>query len=170
MTGHAADSTGAASAAVIVASTSAAAGDAEDRTGPVIRDWLVERGFTTPPPEIVPDGAPVGEAVRAAVRAGAAVVITTGGTGVSPDDATPEQVSPILDVQLPGLIEELRRRGAAHVATAILTRGVAGFAGDTFVMTLPGSPGGVRDGLAVLDPVLSHLLGQRAGRASHGPR
>lgn len=170
MTAPAADAACAASAVVIVASTSAAAGDAEDRTGPAIRDWLVERDFSVAAPEVVPDGAPVGDAVRAAVRAGAAVVITTGGTGVSPDDATPEQVSPILDVQLPGLIEELRRRGAAHVPTASLTRGVAGFAGGTFIITLPGSPGGVRDGLAVLDPLLTHLLGQRAGRAPHGPR
>lgn len=158
------------SAVVVVASTSAAAGEAPDRTGPVIRDWLAARGFAAAAPRIVPDGPAVGAAVRAALGAGADVVITTGGTGISPDDATPEQVAPLLDVSLPGLIEELRRRGSEQVPTALLTRGVAGFAGDAFVMTLPGSPGGVRDGLAVLEPILAHLLGQRRGRAGHDPR
>ena len=160
-------------ARVIVASTSAAAGEAADRTGPVIAAWLLERGFETPAPLVVADGAPVGEAVRQALAEGAEAVLTTGGTGISPSDATPEAVDPLLDVRLPGLIEELRRRGvAAGLPSAVLTRGVAGFAGRAFVMTLPGSPGGVRDGLAVLDPLLEHLLGQRAGspRTGHGAR
>lgn len=150
-------------AAVIVASTRAAAGTAEDRTGPVIAEWLAERGFETPSPAVVADGAPVGEAVRAAIRDRCAVVVTTGGTGVSPDDRTPEEVAPLLEVQLPGFIEELRRRGAAAMPAALLTRGVAGFARGTFVITLPGSLGGVRDGLAILDPLIDHLLGQRSG-------
>lgn len=155
------------SAAVIVASTSAAAGSSTDTTGPAIREWLMERGFACGAPAVVADGGPVGEALRAAIAAGSAVVITTGGTGISPSDATPEQTDPLLDVRLPGLIEEVRRRGAAHTPMAVLTRGVAGFAGDCFVMNLPGSPAGVRDGLAVLDPVLAHLLDQRAGGARH---
>ena len=153
-------------AIVVVVSTRAAAGAAEDLTGPVIRAWLEQRGFTADPPVVVPDGGPVRDALGAALVADPDVVITTGGTGVSLDDRTPEQVAPLLDVQLPGLIEELRRRGARALPTALLTRGVAGFAGDTFIITLPGSPGGVRDGLDVLDPVLEHLLGQRAGSAS----
>lgn len=160
-------------ARVIVASTSAAAGEAGDRTGPVIAAWLRERGFETPDPLVVADGAPVGDAVRQALAEGADAVLTTGGTGISPSDATPETVDPLLDVRLPGLIEELRRRGtAAGLPSAALTRGVAGFAGSTFVMTFPGSPGGVRDGLAVLDPLLEHLLDQRSGspRGRHGAR
>lgn len=155
-------------AIVVVVSTRAAAGAAEDLTGPVIEAWLAQRGFAADPPVVVPDGGAVSDALGAALAAAPAVIVTTGGTGISPDDRTPEQVAPLLDVQLPGLIEELRRRGAQTLPTALLTRGVAGFAGDTFIITLPGSPGGVRDGLDVLDPVLEHLLGQRAGAASGG--
>ncbi len=156
------------SAVVIVASTSAAAGLAADTTGPAIRVWLAERGFSVAAPIIAADGQAVGEALRAVLLGRPHVVLTTGGTGVSPSDRTPEQTSPLLDVELPGLVEEFRRRGAAQTPTALLTRGVAGFAGDTFVMNLPGSRGGVRDGLAVLDPVLEHLLGQRRGLPSGG--
>lgn len=157
-----------AGARVVVASTSAAKGGAEDRTGPVIVAWLRERGFDAPDPVVVVDGAPVADAVRASLADGADVVIVTGGTGVSPSDRTPEEVAPFLDVALPGIIEELRRRGAAAVPTAILTRGVAGFAGDTFLVTLPGSRGGVHDGLAVLDDVLEHALQQRSGESGRG--
>lgn len=156
------------SARVIVASTSAAAGTAADTTGPAIRAWLHERDFDTPPAEVVADGDPVAAAVRSALADRPALILTTGGTGISPSDRTPEAVDPLLDVRLPGLIEELRRRGAATLPTAVLTRGVAGFSGPTFVMTLPGSTGGVRDGLAVLDGVLTHLLAQHRGAAKDG--
>lgn len=149
-------------AVVIVASTRAAAGQADDRTGPVIQEWLTVRGFATASPEIVADGDPVGEAVCTALIERPEIIVTTGGTGISPSDATPEQVEPLLGVQLPGIIEEIRRRGSATTPNAVLTRGVAGFAGYTFLVTLPGSPGGVRDGLAVLGQVLEHLLGQRS--------
>lgn len=148
-------------AVVVVASTSAAAGRSVDRTGPAIRDWLVRRDYAVDAPAVVADGAPVGAAVREALAARAAVVIVTGGTGVSPSDRTPEVVDPLLEVRVPGLIEEIRRRGLAASPLSLLTRGVAGFAGDTFVITLPGSPGGVSDGLAVLEGTLDHLLRQR---------
>lgn len=161
-------------AAVIVASTSAATGTAADTTGPVLASWLAECGFTVTGPFVVADGQPVRYAVDAEIATGAAVVLTTGGTGVSPDDQTPEMVAPLLDVQLPGIIEAIRRRGESATPMAVITRGVAGFAGRTLVITLPGSAGGVKDGLAVLDPILEHLLAQRSGSPAadngHGPR
>ena len=158
------------SAAVVVASTSAAAGTTVDRTGSLITEWLTEHGFETGEPQVVVDGQPVRFAVDELLARGVQVVIITGGTGVSPDDQSPEMVAPLLDVQLPGIIEAIRRRGEASTPLSIITRGVAGFAGDCFVITLPGSTGGVKDGLAVLDPILEHLLTQRSGGTGHGPR
>jgi molybdenum cofactor synthesis domain-containing protein len=151
-------------AAVVVASNRAAAGVYEDATGPVIVDWLVCQGFTCGAPAVVRDGDPVGEAVRAAVEAGARVVLTTGGTGLTPTDRTPEAVRPLLDREVPGIAEAIRARGvAAGVPTAMLSRGLAGVAGQCLVVTLPGSRGGVRDALDVLEPVLRHAVEQVVG-------
>ena len=94
---------------------------------------------------------------------GADVVITSGGTGISPTDTTPEQTVAVLDYMIPGLADAIRRAGLPKVPTAVLSRGVCGVAGTTLVINLPGSPGGVRDGLAVLADVLHHALGQIAG-------
>lgn len=149
-------------AAVLVASTRAAAGAYEDRTGPVIADWLRDRGFEVSGPIVVTDAA-ITESLAELLAQHPDVILTTGGTGVSPDDRTPEATGALLDVELPGIVEEVRRRGAAVVPTAVLSRGIAGVAGRTFVMNLPGSAGGVRDGLAVLDGVLDHLLDQLGG-------
>jgi molybdenum cofactor synthesis domain-containing protein len=157
-------------AVVIVASTSAAAGRAEDATGPVIVRWLTERRWAAGRPVVVADGPPVESALRAAVADGVAVAITTGGTGLSPDDATPEATRAVLDRELPGIAEELRRRGSASTPLALLSRGVAGVAGRTLIVNLPGSRGGVRDGLAVLDGVLEHAVDVIAGTAQHGNR
>ena len=150
------------SALVLVVSTRAATGVYDDATGPILRDWLRSRGFGVDV-EVVADGPDVAAALRGAVEAGASVVVSTGGTGVNPHDRTPEATRPLLDLELPGVAEELRRRGAEHVPTAVLSRGLAGVAGGTVIVNLPGSAGGVRDGIAVLDGLLDHLLDQLAG-------
>jgi molybdenum cofactor synthesis domain-containing protein len=151
-------------AAVVVASNRAADGVYEDATGPVIVEWLVAQGFTCKAPAVVRDGEPVGEAIGAAVQAGARVVLTTGGTGLTPTDRTPEVTRLLLDREVPGIAEAIRAHGlAAGVPTAMLSRGLAGLAGRCLVVNLPGSRGGVRDGLAVLEPVLRHAVEQVVG-------
>jgi len=129
----------------------------------MIVDWLRERGFDAPDATVVPDGEQVGEAVRAAVTDGVDVVITTGGTGISPTDVTPEVTRRELDYEVPGLADAIRAAGTPTVPTAVLSRGVTGVAGRTLVVNLPGSTGGVRDGLAVLAGVLDHAVDQLRG-------
>jgi molybdenum cofactor synthesis domain-containing protein len=151
-------------AAVVVASNRAAAGVYEDSTGPLIAEFLAGMGFETPAPVVVPDGEPVGEAIRAAVADGARVVLTTGGTGLTPTDRTPEATRPLLDREVPGLAEAIRSAGVAKgVPTAALSRGLAGVSGTCLVVNLPGSRGGVKDALAVLEPVLVHAVEQIVG-------
>jgi molybdenum cofactor synthesis domain-containing protein len=149
-------------ARVVVASNRAAAGVYDDTTGPVIESWLRERGWAAAV-SLVPDGAPVGDALRTAVEEAVDLVVTTGGTGASPTDRTPEQTRAVIDFEIPGIAEEIRRVGAQHTGKAVLSRGVAGVAGHTVVVNLPGSTGGVRDGLTVLDGVLEHLIDQIHG-------
>ena len=151
-------------AAVVIASTRAAGGIYDDRTGPLISEWLVQQGFSTPDVQVVPDGDPVGAALRAAVAAGVDLVISSGGTGISPTDATPAQTLAVLDYEIPGLADAIRRSGLPKVPTSVLSRGVCGVAGRTLIVNLPGSPGGVRDGLGVLADVVHHALDQLAGK------
>lgn len=157
-------------AVVITVSTRSAAGVYQDRSGPIVVAALAELGFDTDAPVVVPDGPAVGDALRQAVTGGAAVVVTTGGTGITPGDRTPEHTRPLLDVELPQLAAAISSYGVAHgVPTAVLSRGLAGVAGRTLVVNLPGSSGGVRDGMAVLGPVLPHAVDQLAGGDHPGP-
>jgi molybdenum cofactor synthesis domain-containing protein len=149
-------------ALVVVASTRAASGVYEDRTGPMLRDWLVGRGWQAEV-LVLPDGDAIGEAIADGIARRNSLIVTTGGTGIAPHDRTPEATAALLDRSLPGIAEELRRRGAAEKPTAVLSRGVAGIAGRTLIVNLPGSPGAVRTGIEVLDELLDHVLDQLAG-------
>ena len=151
-------------ATVVTASNRAAAGVYEDTTGPLIVSALEGLGFDVSGPVVVPDGEPVGEAIKAAVAGGARAVITTGGTGLTPTDLTPEVTRPLLDREIPGIAEAIRAHGAAKgVPTAALSRGLAGISGQALVVNLPGSRGGVKDGLAIVVPLLVHAVEQIVG-------
>ncbi len=151
-------------ATVVTASNRAAAGVYEDTGGPVIVAALREVGFEVTGPVVVPDGQPVADAIRDAVAGGARAVLTTGGTGLTPTDLTPEATRPLLDREVPGIAEAIRAYGVAHgVPTAALSRGLAGVSGQALVVNLPGSRGGVKDGLAVVVPLLRHAVEQIVG-------
>ena len=150
-------------ARVITASNRAASGVYSDRGGPIIVEWLRGKGFEVPDALVVPDGEPVADALRQAVAAEVNVVVTTGGTGINPTDRTPEATREILDYEVPGLADAIRQSGWPTIPTAVLSRGLAGVAGRTLVVNLPGSTGGARDGLAVLGPILAHTVAQIGG-------
>ena len=151
-------------ALAVTVSNRAAAGVYADKSGPVLAEALRAAGCAVDGPLVIPDGEPVEAALRDALAAGYDVVVTTGGTGLTPGDLTPEMTRRVVEREIPGIAEALRSAGAAAgVPSAILSRGVAGVAGRTLIVNLPGSSGGVRDGMAVLAPVLGHAVSQING-------
>ncbi|MFU8851316.1 MogA/MoaB family molybdenum cofactor biosynthesis protein [Micromonospora sp. SL1-18] len=150
-------------ARVIVASNRAAARVYADTSGPLLVAGLRELGCEVDEPIVVPDGEPVGAALRAARDEGVDVVLTSGGTGITPTDRTPDVTRALLDYEIPGIAEAIRAYSRDTVPTAALSRGLAGVAGRMLVVNLPGSRGGAKDGLAVLGPILRHAVDQLRG-------
>lgn len=170
----------AARALVVTVSDRSHAGTRPDGSGPLLAALLTELGFVVDDVVVVPDEI---AAVQAAVLAGVTLsadiarsaggaaydlVVTTGGTGLAPRDITPDAVAPLLERQVPGLAEALRQHRRDQLPTTLLSRSIAGTIGRTLVVTLPGSPGAVRDGVAVLGPVVGHAIAQLRGGGDHG--
>jgi len=148
-------------AIVVVSSTRAATGERPDATGPIIADWLRDAGLEAE--VVVTADAEILPTLRAAVAERPALILTTGGTGASPTDRTPEATRAVVDRELPGIAEAIRAAGRGTVPTAALSRATAGLAGRTAIVNLPGSTGGAKDGLAVLGPLLRHTVDQIHG-------
>ncbi|MHB1593019.1 MAG: MogA/MoaB family molybdenum cofactor biosynthesis protein [Streptosporangiaceae bacterium] len=148
----------------VTVSNRASAGVYADKSGPVLADLLRAAGCETDGPRVIPDGPAVETALREAVAAGYDVVVTTGGTGLTPGDLTPEMTRRVIDREVPGIAESVRAAGvAAGIPAAMLSRGLAGLAGTTLIVNLPGSTGGVRDGMRVLGSVIAHAVDQAGG-------
>ena len=151
-------------ARVITISTRAAAGTWEDTSGPIIVSGLTDLGLQVDGPIVIPDGEQVEAELRRAVEEDLDLVMTTGGTGHTPRDLTPEFTRRVIERESPGLAEAIRAYGVVKgVPTAVLSRGIAGIAGGTLIVNLPGSSGGARDGVAALAPVLLHAIDQVRG-------
>ena len=153
----------------ITVSNRASSGVYEDRSGPLLVSLLVDAGCEVDGPVVVPDGEPVEAELRSAIAGGYDIVVTTGGTGISPSDLTPEMTARVLERSVPGIAEAIRAVSRSAVPTAALSRGLAGVAGRSLIVNLPGSTGGVRDGMAVLAPLIGHAVSQLAG-GDHVPR
>ena len=150
--------------AVITVSDRSAAGERPDASGPVAVAALREAGYDCDGAMVVPDGADsVEAALTAALADGAKLIVTSGGTGIGPRDRTPEGTERVIERDLPGIAEELRRLGTAAKPTGMLSRGRAGTAGAALIVNLPGSPGAVASGIAVVLSVAGHVIDQLGG-------
>ncbi|MFI7708602.1 molybdenum cofactor biosynthesis protein B [Nonomuraea sp. NPDC049480] len=152
-------------ALVITVSNRASAGIYADKSGPLLVELLRDEAGceVVDGPVVVPDGEPVEAALRDGIAGGYEVVVTTGGTGLTPMDLTPEMTARVISREIPGIAEAIRLANREKVPTSVLSRGLAGQAGDTLIVNLPGSSGGVRDGVAVLAPILRHAVDQIRG-------
>ncbi|MGB4324633.1 MAG: molybdenum cofactor synthesis domain-containing protein [Candidatus Nanopelagicales bacterium] len=151
-------------AQVITVSTRGAAGTRPDTSGEIIFAALEAGGFDVSPTVVIPDGPDVTSALRTAIDAGHDLVITTGGTGLTPTDFTPEMTIPVIDREIPGIADAIRAFGLSNgIPTAALSRGIAGQSGKSLVVNAPGSPGGAKDAMAVLMPIVIHALEQISG-------
>jgi molybdenum cofactor synthesis domain-containing protein len=153
---------------VITISDRVSAGQMEDQSGPALIRLLTAAQFDASGPEVVPDDRlRIGDAVVAAAAGGADVVITTGGTGLGPRDITPQATSAVIDFEVPGLGEAMRRAGAASTPMAALSRGIAGVRGTTLVVNVPGSVKGATESLEAVMPMLGHAIRLLHGHTSH---
>lgn len=155
-------------ATVLTVSDRSSAGLRPDRSGPLAAELLAELGFEVGQVVVVPDEvAEIEAALAVAIGAGADLVVTTGGTGIAPRDVTPDATARVVERAVPGIAEAIRAYSREAVPASALSRGIAGVSGRTLIVNLPGSPGGVRDGVAVLATVVGHALAQLRGAGDH---
>lgn len=153
---------------VITVSDRASAGTMIDASGPALAHALKQAGFEVTGPEVVPDSRErITDAIVAAVSSAVDVVVTTGGTGLGPRDVTPQATAAIIDFEVPGIAEEMRRAGAASAPTAALSRAIAGVRGRTLIINVPGSVKGATESLAAVMPLLAHAVQLLHGDTTH---